>query len=386
LIAGKALQKIKLGIYQWHNIYFDDVSITYNRMLLDQKTFNIRAVPKDPDDGLYFMGFSGTVTAWKDGTGFLITLDDDMAVDVAGVADFWGPYAFDGGKLSTITKITCSQYGGVGSVVILNGTEAVMFECFGFAGWRVHVECRFQDYGDFQVTTLADASAGDEEDGANLVLNLRSRLYLSASSGGTTSPAPGTYTYWSGTSVSVTATPTSGYHFSYWLLDGAYYYSNPITVGMTSDHSLTAYFAHNGGGGGCVLQGTRILMADGKTKPVEAVKPGDSIMGYDVNSGTFVTETVTSNNRTKVNEIMSINKGLLYVTLTDQPIYTDHGWIKHPQDLMIGWKIYNPTTNMWTVIQSLKALEGHFSVYDLRATAPDTFIGNGILLDWKVMV
>lgn len=78
-------------------------------------------------------------------------------------------------------------------------------------------------------------------------------LSISASWGGTTNPSPGTYSYYYGTSVSVTATPSSGYYFAYWLLDSTtYYYSNPITVTMTADHSLKAYFYYSGGGGdGC---------------------------------------------------------------------------------------------------------------------------------------
>lgn len=137
------------------------------------------------------------------------------------------------------------------------------------------------------------------------------------------------------------------------------------------------------GGGGCVLRDTQILMADGKTMSVQALKPGDEIMGYNVQTGTFVIETVTSNKRTIVNEMISINNGLLYLTPTDQPIYTDHGWIRNPQDLEVGWKIYEPMRNAWITISSLETLRGRFQVYDVRTTAPNTFIANGILLDSK---
>jgi hypothetical protein len=135
--------------------------------------------------------------------------------------------------------------------------------------------------------------------------------------------------------------------------------------------------------GGCVLQGTRILMADGETLPVQAVKPGDTIRGYDVQTGKFIPETVTSNNCTIVDNILSLNKGMLYLTPRDQPIYTDHGWIRNPQDLKIGWKIYSPTKNAWITVNSLENLKGHYRVYDVVATQPDTFIGNGLLLDRK---
>jgi uncharacterized repeat protein (TIGR02543 family) len=207
-------------------------------------------------------------------------------------------------------------------------------------------------------------------------------LTISASEGGTTSPSPGQYSETYGTNVTVTAAATEYWIFTCWILDGTPVYGNPTTVTMTATHSLTADFAYVGPSG-CVLSGTLITMAVGKTVPVQRVKPGDSIMGYAVQTGTFVTETVTSNNCTTVDEILSINNGLLYVTPTEQPIYTDHGWVNNPQDIMIGWKIYNPTTNTWTTVQSLTTLEGHFQVYDLQATQPNTFIGNGILLDRK---
>jgi hypothetical protein len=60
--------------------------------------------------------------------------------------------------------------------------------------------------------------------------------------GGTTSPAPGSYTYDVGTNVTVTASPSAGYNFSSWLLDGVSYTVNPITVTMNANHTLNAAF------------------------------------------------------------------------------------------------------------------------------------------------
>ena len=68
------------------------------------------------------------------------------------------------------------------------------------------------------------------------------KLYIYTSSGGTTDPAPGTYTYDYGSSVTVNATAYSGYYFNYWLLGGVTKYDNPITVTMNSDHVLEAHF------------------------------------------------------------------------------------------------------------------------------------------------
>jgi len=69
------------------------------------------------------------------------------------------------------------------------------------------------------------------------------RLTISSSTGGTTSPVPGTYTYVNGTNVSVTAIPDTNYVLDHWLLDGNNAgSSNPIIVLMTDDHTLQPVF------------------------------------------------------------------------------------------------------------------------------------------------
>jgi len=68
-------------------------------------------------------------------------------------------------------------------------------------------------------------------------------LSISASFGGTTNPAPETYTHGYGTPVTVTAIAFTHYVFDYWLLDGVECGSDPtITVTMDADHNLIANF------------------------------------------------------------------------------------------------------------------------------------------------
>jgi len=67
-------------------------------------------------------------------------------------------------------------------------------------------------------------------------------LTISAVSGGTTNPSPGTYWYNEGTNVQVTAIEYTNYDFSHWLFNGYTYYQNPITVNMNSNHNLQAIF------------------------------------------------------------------------------------------------------------------------------------------------
>ena len=69
------------------------------------------------------------------------------------------------------------------------------------------------------------------------------KLIISCGTGGSTSPAPGTYRYAEGTPVTVTANPQSGYVFDQWLLDGQPAGSNPTKiVTMNQFHTLQANF------------------------------------------------------------------------------------------------------------------------------------------------
>ena len=68
----------------------------------------------------------------------------------------------------------------------------------------------------------------------------------SATGSGVTSLTTGTHTYTSGTVVKVTATPSSGYKFDHWTLDGSTSStSNPISVTMSASHTLKAFFTQS---------------------------------------------------------------------------------------------------------------------------------------------
>ncbi len=71
-------------------------------------------------------------------------------------------------------------------------------------------------------------------------------LTISADSGGTTQPPPGSYTYDFGTQVSVTATPNSGYSFSQWSenVPLGHEKDNPLNIIVNSDLSIKANFEH----------------------------------------------------------------------------------------------------------------------------------------------
>jgi M6 family metalloprotease-like protein/uncharacterized repeat protein (TIGR02543 family) len=74
-------------------------------------------------------------------------------------------------------------------------------------------------------------------------------LTIAADSGGTTIPVPGTSQHDHGTQVQVTADPDDGQQFSGWTGD-ATGTTNPITITMDADKSITATFSAIGGGDG----------------------------------------------------------------------------------------------------------------------------------------
>jgi M6 family metalloprotease-like protein/uncharacterized repeat protein (TIGR02543 family) len=84
-------------------------------------------------------------------------------------------------------------------------------------------------------------------------------LTIIAGSNGRTSPTAGTSTHDYGAQIQVTATPDSGYQFSGWT-GAASGTTNPITITMDADKSITASFTaistgdgDGGGGGGCFI-------------------------------------------------------------------------------------------------------------------------------------
>jgi len=68
-------------------------------------------------------------------------------------------------------------------------------------------------------------------------------LTIETTTGGTTSPSPGTYVYLHGEKVSVRAIPDTGYSFDRWILSNDTTSTrNPITLTIDTDYTITAYF------------------------------------------------------------------------------------------------------------------------------------------------
>jgi hypothetical protein len=68
------------------------------------------------------------------------------------------------------------------------------------------------------------------------------KLTITAVTGGSTNPLPGTYDAAVGSTVSVTAQAYAGYTFKNWELDGTIRTENPVSVLMDRDHTLKPIF------------------------------------------------------------------------------------------------------------------------------------------------
>ncbi len=154
--------------------------------------------------------------------------------------------------------------------------------------------------------------------------------------------------------------------------------------GYANTNSFTTYLVS---GGGCLLKGTSITLADGTTLPIEKIRAGMELLGFDIENNTFLTETVVYTDSSRAETMLVINDGLLVTTPYDQPIFVRNGdftgWLINPADLEIGWEVFCPLDNLWVEVTSLEYVDGSFRVYDIGTTAPDNYIANGVLVDLK---
>ncbi len=180
---------------------------------------------------------------------------------------------------------------------------------------------------------------------------------------------------------SITSNPQGNWHSSFWGVNPSCGYQ----IQFPTPDVLLCWNGGwcGGGGGGCVDKNTPILTQDGY-RPVQSLRPGDSVIGYDLKTGKAVSETILSNVASDATQIVSINNDALRLTATDQPTYVQNstytGWERNPQNLKIGDSIYNPLTHQWTSITRVQISDGNERVYDLVVDGPKDFIANGYLL------
>jgi hypothetical protein len=102
---------------------------------------------------------------------------------------------------------------------------------------------------DSKLVTVTQPSQPSPQQPQNYMLTI---IVKPNSTVGSISKNPDLSSYASGSQVTLIATPSSGFNFSNWQIDGANSSDNPITIVMNSNKTVYAWFVVAGetGGGG----------------------------------------------------------------------------------------------------------------------------------------
>jgi hypothetical protein len=152
-----------------------------------------------------------------------------------------------------------------------------------------------------------------------------------------------------------------------------------------------------GGGGGstCLVAGTKILMADGKTKKnIEDIKPGDKVMGYDTVNKQLKVETVLATDHPIRDHHYNVKlaDGTIIGLTREHPLYSEKGWAsidpastlaENPKlvvaKLNIGDKLLEASGKYVTIV-SMQYIPGNIQTYNLKnVTGYNDFVANGII-------
>jgi len=159
-------------------------------------------------------------------------------------------------------------------------------------------------------------------------------LTIIATTGGTTLPAPNTYTIQQGVTQQVVAIPNAGYQFTNWLLDGTSRTENPINMMMDKDHSLNAIFE--------LLpippptkQYLTIVAINGQTSPTQGTYQ------YEINSTVTITATPNSGYKFKEWLLDNVQAGTEpFITVTMDVNHTLVAIFEEIQIVQAGFPIW----------------------------------------------
>ena len=149
-------------------------------------------------------------------------------------------------------------------------------------------------------------------------------------------------------------------------------------------------------GGGCIVNGTPILLADGTTKNVEDLVIGDEVLAYNIDglgeveewanwsttsfNGTAVTSSVTANPLSTYESYYLFNN-VLKATY-EHPILIDragtYSW-ERAEDIAIGDKFFN-SSGIWMEVTSKELITESVQVANPDMEAVDNYYANGYLV------
>lgn len=145
-------------------------------------------------------------------------------------------------------------------------------------------------------------------------------------------------------------------------------------------------------GGGSVMAGTMITMADGSTVPVQSLKVGMEVLSYDMTTQQFVHTKITRFVTVTVHNEMVIRTVDGRSLTTDQNpaqklyvMFPNGTWTLLPvTELNVGYRLFDPTGQTWIPITHIHYKNhGTYVMYDIYPTAPGNYIANGYLDPYK---
>ncbi|MFX0208655.1 MAG: CFI-box-CTERM domain-containing protein, partial [Candidatus Hodarchaeota archaeon] len=185
-----------------------------------------------------FSGWTGDVPSGHENDNpITITMDSDKSV----TANFIRQYMLN---VSVGTGGTTEP--AAGTYIYDTGTEVTITATpdtnYRFSGWTGDVPSGHENDNPIIITTDSDKTIT-----ANFIRQYT--LTITAGTGGTTNPSPGTHNYDVGAQVSVRAIANSGYRFTGWSGDASGT-TNPVTINIDSNKSVKANFSRTATGDG----------------------------------------------------------------------------------------------------------------------------------------
>ncbi|UCC41208.1 MAG: choice-of-anchor D domain-containing protein, partial [Candidatus Aminicenantes bacterium] len=282
------------------------------------------------DNGYRFSGWTGDVSSGHENDNPLsITMDSDKSITANFIKQYTLTIAATAG--GTTSPVPGTHTYDTGTQVSITATANAGYR---FSGWTGNVPAGHENDNPLSITMDSDKSVT-----ANFIKQYT--LTIASTAGGTTNPSSGTYTYDSGTQVSITATANAGYRFTGWSGDASGT-DNPITITMDSDKSVTANF---------IRQYTLTIAAGvgGITNPV----PGSYI--YD--EGTQVTISCTAETNFRFSHWSGDASGTtepLTITMnSDKSITANFIRIIYPPSNFTGRKVVNRSLFLSEYLNSL---------------------------------
>ncbi|TMI22676.1 matrixin family metalloprotease [Candidatus Bathyarchaeota archaeon] len=184
-------------------------------------------------------------------------------------------------------------------------------------------------------------------------------------------------------------TITANWNDASWT-DAMVWADGPAT--LNSNATLGGYWnfqgsmskTNGGGGAGSLVHGTLITMADGTRVPVQNIRVGDKMLGYETTYGSYTISTVT-----RVTVVPATNMLVIHtdggIPLRVDASTTENLWTKPSS----GAALWLPVTQLrvgdslltqqgWRAVTRIEViLEGNHVMYDISATQP--YFANGYL-------